>query len=455
MGRVSKSLSYSVLLLLLAFSTEEVESQAVNADTLQHKITINDNYVYMPVLSFSYGVLSYYGEVQDSYSTSAIGNTGAMLKVATFVDRRHLFVSSFSVMRGQLGGNSYSHTDLPRNLNFKTDLLSFELDLEYRFGHFFPANSLVTPYISVGFSTLSFSSKGDLLDADGLSYHYWSDGTIRDVDESAAGPSRMLYRDYKYETDLRWKEQEDFGLGNYSQQAFAVPVGLGAYFRIDRRAFLSVGVSYHYTFTDLLDNVASSGTSIKGIKGNDSYLYTHVGLHFDLFSHPRPDPNEPIHMDSDLDALFFGDEDEDLVLDLRDLCPMTGTGIAVDTLGCPLDGDMDGVPDYLDLEPGTAPDAWVDEDGVTVTDEQFLLVMQQRNSAMLREDVEDYLFLIQPEYRFGSSLELPEKYKQLDMDGDGYISFEELLRTIDQYFDFQLDMSLDELRQLYEFFFSQ
>ncbi len=53
-------------------------------------------------------------------------------------------------------------------------------------------------------------------------------------------------------------------------------------------------------------------------------------------------------------AFVFGykdrikDEDKDGIPDAQDLCPNTPVGVAVDSLGCPLDGDGDGVPDYLD-----------------------------------------------------------------------------------------------------------
>jgi Ca2+-binding EF-hand superfamily protein len=74
---------------------------------------------------------------------------------------------------------------------------------------------------------------------------------------------------------------------------------------------------------------------------------------------------------------------------------------------------------------------------------------------MPRDEVDAYMTLIVNNYRLASSSEIPERYKPLDSNGDGYISFEELLKTIDQYFDFQLDLNLDELREVNEFFFSQ
>ena len=162
-----------------------------------------------------------------------------------------------------------------------------------------------------------------------------------------------------------------------------------------------------------------------------------------------------MYADAEFDPLFFDDEDGDFVLDVSDRCPGTPYGVEVDTLGCPLDGDMDRVPDYLDQELETAPGAWVDDHGVTVSEEAFYVSIEPRIEAMQREDVEAYLTMIRSEYRLSSSQVIPKKFKSLDEDNDGYISFEELLKTVDLYFDFQLELDIDELRELNGFFFSQ
>ena len=62
---------------------------------------------------------------------------------------------------------------------------------------------------------------------------------------------------------------------------------------------------------------------------------------------------------------FFSekDEDEDGVLDSKDMCSSTPKGVKVDDYGCPVDGDKDGVPDYLDKCPGTPSRVLVDENG--------------------------------------------------------------------------------------------
>jgi outer membrane protein OmpA-like peptidoglycan-associated protein len=57
------------------------------------------------------------------------------------------------------------------------------------------------------------------------------------------------------------------------------------------------------------------------------------------------------------------DSDMDGVPDYQDKCPGTPAGVKVDKDGCPMDTDRDGVSDYLDKCPGTPPGVKVDKDG--------------------------------------------------------------------------------------------
>jgi OmpA-OmpF porin, OOP family len=63
------------------------------------------------------------------------------------------------------------------------------------------------------------------------------------------------------------------------------------------------------------------------------------------------------------------DSDHDGVPDYLDKCPNTPAGVQVDASGCPLDSDHDGVPDYLDKCPNTAPGVQVDKDGCPIKKE--------------------------------------------------------------------------------------
>jgi len=432
-----------------------VQAQEIDYDSLLQRIDTVENPVYKPVVSFSYGVLNFRGDVQNSLVTPVIGNSAVAVNLSTFVDRKHNFIANFSFLIGNLSGNSYDNSDLSKNLNFKTSLTSIGANVEYRFSNIINKEALIRPYFSLGAGILNFNAKGDLADGDGQTYYYWSDGSLMDAPEFPSGEALPLYRDYAYETDLRLREQEDFGLGDYSQVALAFPISLGAHFRISNRSFFSMGVSYYYAVTDMLDNVAYEGTHIQGNKGNDSFVYSHLSLHFDLFSDPKTRTVELLYADVEFDPLLFDDEDGDFVLDVTDRCPGTPYGIAVDTLGCPLDGDMDGVPDYLDLELFTERGAWVDDQGVTLFEEEFLESMELRNNAMPREGVDDYMTIISGDYTLPSAEAIPAKFQALDVDGDGELSFEELLRVIDSYFDLQMDLDLEEIRQLNDFFFSQ
>ncbi len=432
-----------------------VQGQEIDYDSLLQRIDTIENPVYKPVVSFSYGVLNFRGDVQNSLNTPVIGNNALAVNLSTFVDRQHNYIANFQFLIGNLSGNSYDHSDLSRNLNFKSSLTSIGANVEYRFGHIIDKDALIRPYLSLGAGILNFNAKGDLVDGNGQTYYYWSDGSIMDIPELPSGEALPLYRDYQYETDLRLREQEEFGLGDYSQVALAFPISLGAHFRISDRAFFSLGVSYFYALSDMLDNVAYEGTSIQGSKGNDSFVYSHLSLHFDLFSDPTTRTVELLYADVEFDPLLFDDEDGDFVLDVADRCPGTPYGVEVDTLGCPLDGDMDGVPDYLDLELFTERGVWVDDQGVTLFEEEFLQSMELRNNAMPREGVDDYMTIISGDYELSSKEAIPAKFQALDTNGDGELSFEELLHVIDSYFDLQLDLDLEDIRQLNDFFFSQ
>jgi hypothetical protein len=50
---------------------------------------------------------------------------------------------------------------------------------------------------------------------------------------------------------------------------------------------------------------------------------------------------------------------------------------------------------------------------------------------------------------------IPEKFRAIDTDGDSYISFDEMLKEIDNYFDFNSSLNANDIYELNSFFFSQ
>ncbi|HEY4787532.1 MAG TPA: hypothetical protein VIH57_15850, partial [Bacteroidales bacterium] len=273
---------------LLTFGQDE--DSLYNA-MLNQKVKV-ENPVYKPVIGIGYGVLNFYGEVHDNVRSPISGSVGYKLNIATFLDGKHMFKTNFYILMGSLTGNEHSLTaDSAHNWNFKSDIFSIGINIHYDFGHLikYTDKSFIRPFVSLGIENLQFNSKTDLLykGADGQEYpyYYWNDGTIRDTWQNGSGNGNIIHRDYKYETDLRDLNRN--GLGSYSQNTFAIPVEYGLDFRITDRVNLRIGDSWHYTFTDNIDDVSPSGTVRKGNKWNDMFRYTYFSLHFDLFSSPK------------------------------------------------------------------------------------------------------------------------------------------------------------------------
>ncbi len=428
--------------------------EVVDYDELLQRVDTVENPVYKPVISVGYGVLNFFGDVQNSNRLPVIGSPAFRINVTTFIDNNQYFAANFYFLGGTLTGEQRSVNDLSRNLNFSSSIYSIGFSARYDFGHLIPAEMKLRPYVGVGLEQLNFNTKGDLFNGLGEQYYYWPDGSIRNLPDNEPGAALLLVRDYNYETDLRSWERINHGYGDYNPRSLAIPLEIGFTMKVSRRFFFSLGTAYHYTFTDFIDNVSYEGTSIQGEKGNDAFMITHASLHFDMFSDPATRTVELLFADMELDPMFFDDEDGDFVLDFADQCPGTPYGVMVDSLGCPIDSDNDGVPDYLDKESDTPAGNWVDQDGVTVTEEEFVKTLQ-RDIAVKREDLDAYMEMLESKYTDRSIVEIPEKFVQIDTDGDGYISFDELLGVIDEYFDFEVDLSLEELRQVNEFFFSQ
>jgi hypothetical protein len=349
-----KYIRIAFLALVLAVSNQLATAQTDST------ATINDNKLFRPQLGLNTGLINYFGDVGslDGLSQQSQMNWGHSLYLISpltdaFSLRAFAFFGNITQEERTEGGNA----------NFSTPIRMGGLSFSYNFDHFLPKERIIEPYVSLGISTFEFNSKADMMDANGQSYHYWSDGTIRNLGENAPNKSdaNVIVRDYTYESDLR-ATNESSGLP-YALRGVSVPIGAGVNLKINDFFTLNMGTEFHLSFTDNIDNISDQPN---GRAGNDHFMFSSIGIFYNL-NHEKKSPSEK-SSSLEFDNIDFEDEDADGIADIIDLCPFTKEGVAIDEYGCPLDTDNDGVADFLDGELTTPVGNLVDLEGVTLTD---------------------------------------------------------------------------------------
>lgn len=338
----------------------------VNAQTDSLKSSFE--FLPRPQLEIGTGVFSYFGDIGNlgghgkNYNLNWAYNLGLNNPIS------NSFNLNLFVLYGKVGA---SEQFTAGNANFETEIKMGGLSLEYNFNTLLPKTRNVTPYVSLGITTFEFNPKGDLYDAQGNEYHYWDDGTIRRGINSPLkeNASDLLIRDYNYETDLRERNDQS---ERYDLRALSVPISAGAMLKLTDNFTMRMGATFHFALSDNIDNINSENTTYTSSKkGNDYLMYSSLALAYNL-QHIAKNKSQKSSLDpTDMNGIEFEDEDGDGVADIVDLCPFTPSTVSVDSYGCPLDYDKDGVPDYLDQEPNSAPNAYVDANGVTLTDEDI------------------------------------------------------------------------------------
>jgi hypothetical protein len=439
---------FSIFIFLLTLSAYSQPDEYNMWDTMMVIKIANPNPSYKPVIGLGGGVMSYIGDVKNGETNIMIGNPALKANLSMFVDRKHYYRLNFIVNVGSVGlkNGMWNNTQIH---DFKTNIFNLGLNVDYNFGHFINSKT-IRPFVAAGFEFLNFQSQMDSLGADNIPYYEWSDGTYRNYRENQPLTNNFINfssRDYIYESRIP---------GKYSQQGFAIPIDIGFDYILSNRATLRFATSYNLTSTDMIDGKSGK----KGFLNNDKYLFTYVTFHYDLFSDPMVLKQELLALTFDDESAFdwdiiAADEDYDTYLDFYDRCPGTPIGVEVDTTGCPLDDDNDGVPNYLDKELNTSPGSFVDENGVTLSAETVIANLSD-NAAISREDFWKMMKNMRVNKYAGlKNLQIPEKFKIVDINRDNYISFDELLRAIDMFFDFNSPFTSNEIYELNDYFFAQ
>lgn len=326
-----------------------------------------------PTFALGTGMFAFYGDVghQNATYSPLVSRIGYELRASTPVTP--WLEVGLSALHGRLGVNERG---MPRNLNFESRITTGGLNITYNFLQLLNPKRVVEPWVSIGFESVEFLTKTDLLDAQGRRYNYWSDGSIRDIAENAPNASDAveIHRDYTYESDVR--ESNIDGFGKYEERTWGVPVGVGVKMRLGGGFDARVGTVMHFTATDFIDGVSASSIGERqGDANNDRFLFTSFSVSYAV-NIDRKAKQKKFRSNlspEEMDAIAFNDdEDGDGVMDWSDHCPHTPKGVVVDVNGCPVDTDLDGVPDYMDDEPNTLAGAPVNARGVTITDADLL-----------------------------------------------------------------------------------
>jgi len=409
--------------------------------------------IFKPVIGIGRGILTYMGDINDNYNDNLFVGRAATQVIVSRNIKTYL-KANFSLTYGVLTGNEH-YTAEYKNLNFQTEIINIGVNLSYNFQNLIKKSQRIYPFISLGIETFQFNSKADLYDAYGNKYNYWSDGTIRNIDESKAQeePSIIINRDFKYETDLR--EMNLDGLGKYNMSAYSLPVDIGLDLTITSQISMRLGNTFHFTFSDNIDNVSNSSTGDrKRNSKNDYYNLTYVSLHFDLLSPSDKSKRKKHYAGFDFTSITEEDEDSDGVVDFWDNCPFTPTGVIVDKKGCPVDTDGDGIPDFEDKEENKTKQ-YINGEGVGMTEDELIALVNQ--DGVTNDSIFIYYpSMMNPVKSFKTSFFfIPAKFVKLDTNNDEFVSLDEFMKAVDAFFDFSPDYSIDFIYELSDFFFDQ
>ena len=171
----------------------------------------------------------------------------------------------------------------------------------------------------------------------------------------------------------------------YNKTASAFSFEGGFKILVSDRVGINLSANPYIVSTDYLDDIAAAFE-------NDAYTSILVGLSYSLF------------IDSDSDG--------DGVLDSKDSCPDTPSGVEVDEFGCPIDSDKDGVPDYLDECPATPKGTTVDERGCPLDSDA--------------DGIPDVKDLCSTEAEDFDGFEDEDGCPDLDNDGDGILDVKDI-----------------------------
>ncbi|MCD6067295.1 MAG: hypothetical protein K0S33_2121 [Bacteroidetes bacterium] len=399
---------------------------------------------HMPSLTIGVSAIKFTGDVGKQTDVSPLLDTRFGYYLA--IEQRFGKILGVSIggMYGKMAG-----TDNTKNshLNFESKIIQGELLLTANFDKIMKNDPSVSPFINAGIGYMMFDPYGDIKKGDSL-YHYWTDGSIRNQTETGTNQltASVVRRDYSYETQLKDSAT------NYTRATLVVPVGGGINFHIGERWVASIGANYMICLSDYVDNYKKGG--------NDSYVQANVGIQYEFRKKAKSTTEE-----IDFNEVDQIDNDGDGVGDHKDRCLGTPRGVLVDSHGCPFDTDEDGVADYLDKEPKSKKGAKVDGYGMTINESEMAkhqlewdAIAEERSDKFNEAPSLGYLKEVENKSKATTKANantIPADLRSADINADGYISADEITKTIDAFFEGTNDFTVDMINQLIDYFFEQ
>lgn len=228
-------------------------------------------------LRLTAGTMNYYGDLSYQWQTDwqhlrnisrdaypwGVGldlekNLGSTLRLA--VGGQYGSITATDRLTRLDGSQVINNPNFERALNFRTEITSVHALVHFRLdnGWLLRRQARISPYLFAGFGYTSFRVFGDLRDGNGDRYHYWTDGTVRDIaqDDPNAVQADVISLDQRFETRLDEVDTEE--PAEYDPFTFSIPMGAGIDFRLSKRLNLGLRYQLNYTFTDYLDDVGGN-----------------------------------------------------------------------------------------------------------------------------------------------------------------------------------------------------
>jgi hypothetical protein len=187
-------------LVLSVFVLLATTAKAQELDDLESLLNVeveNIDPVYKPVIAVGSGILSYYGDIKNNYQIPTMGDLGFIVNISAYIDDARYFRGNLYYMLGSLSGNQRGYESPGLNFNFRTDINTFGITVDYDFDHLINRNKRIHPFVAIGIENIIFNTKTDNFDSEGRPYVYQLDGTITD------SLGNIIHRDYEVDTDLK------------------------------------------------------------------------------------------------------------------------------------------------------------------------------------------------------------------------------------------------------------